>query len=230
LPGSDPTGKVLITGHYDSHYDAQGAGDDGVSTVAMLEAIRVLQTGEPLKNDIVFLFSDGEESGMLGSTEFLKTPLAKQISVVLAFDAWPGHGPTTFQTSSEGDEWLIRNLAQVDPPIYAMSYQVNKVRATFDSDFDVLKSQLIGMEFENNGTGTRYHTLKDTVDGVDPSLVQSQGETMLLLAQHFGLLDLSTAYQGEDYAFVTLPLIGIVAFPYWVNLLVSGISIAVYWR
>jgi hypothetical protein len=83
------------------------------------------------------------------------------------------------------------------------------------------------MEFENNGTGTRYHTLKDTVDGVDPSLVQSQGETMLLLARHFGSIDLSTAYQGEDYAFFTLPLIGIVAFPYWVNLLVSGIAIVV---
>jgi Peptidase family M28 len=227
FPGSDPTGKVLITGHYDSHFDAQGAGDDGVSTVAMLEAIRVLQTEEKLKNDIVFLFTDGEESGMLGSAEFLKTPLAKQISVVLAFDAWPGHAPTTFQTSSKGDEWLIRNLAQVDPPIYAMSYQLKKVRATLDSDFDVLKGQMSGMEFENNGTGTRYHTLKDTVDGVDPSLVQSQGETMLLLAHHFGSLDLSSAYQGDDYSFFTLPLIGIVAFPYWVNLLVSGIAIVV---
>jgi hypothetical protein len=197
IPGSAPTGKVLITGHYDSHSGAPGAGDDGVSTVAMLESIRVLQTEQQLRNDLVFLFSDGEELGLYGSTAFLTLPLADQISVVLAFDAWPGHGPTTFQQSSLGDEWLIRNLAQVSPPVYAMSYGVKKERAGLDSDFDVLSSQLIGMEFENNGKGTLYHTPNDTVAGVDPSLVQSQGESMLLLARHFGSLDLGTAYQGD---------------------------------
>ncbi len=40
LPGTDPTQAVLVTGHYDSHPPAPGAGDDGVSTVAMLESIR----------------------------------------------------------------------------------------------------------------------------------------------------------------------------------------------
>jgi hypothetical protein len=78
-----------------------------------------------------------------------------------------------------------------------MSYGVKKERAGLDSDFDVLSSQLIGMEFENNGKGTLYHTPNDTVAGVDPSLVQSQGESMLLLARHFGSLDLGTAYQGD---------------------------------
>jgi hypothetical protein len=227
IPGGAPTGKVLITGHYDSHPGAPGAGDDGVSTVAMVEAIRVLKTEKQLENDLVFLFSDGEESGLLGSTAFLSSPLADQINVVLAFDAWPGHGPTTFQQSSAGDEWVIRNLAQVSPPVYAMSYGVKKERSNFDSDFDVLSSQLIGMEFENNGTGTRYHMPTDTVDGVDPSLVQSQGESMLLLARHFGSLDLGTAYRGQDYSVFTWPIIGIVAYPYWVNLLVSCIAILI---
>jgi hypothetical protein len=225
LSGTNPSGKVLVTGHYDSHPPAPGAGDDGVSVVAMLEAIRVLQTEPQIRNDLVFLFSDGEESDLKGSIAFLSLPLAKMISVVLAFDAWPGHGPTTFQQSSLGDEWLIRNLAKVSPPVYAMAYGVKKERATFDSDFDALSTQLIGMEFENNGTGTRYHNADDTINGVDPSLVQSQGEAMLMLARHFGSMDLTTAYQGEDYSFFTWPIIGIVAFPYWVNLLVSGIAI-----
>ena len=144
---------------------------------------------------------------------------------MLAFDAWPGHGPTTFQQSSVGDAWLISNLAQVSPPVYAMSFGVKKERSGFDSDFDALSARIIGMEFENNGTGTRYHTPNDTVDGVDPSLVQSQGETMLQLAHHFGAIDLGTAYEGEDYSFFTWPIIGIVAFPFWVNRLVSGIAI-----
>jgi hypothetical protein len=227
IPGTDPTGKVLITGHYDTHSGAPGAGDDGASVVAMLEALRVLATEQPLRNDLVFLFSDGEEAGLLGSTAFLSSPLADQISVVLVFEAWPGHGPTTFQQSSQGDEWVIRNLAQVNPPVYAMSFGVKKERLDFDNDFDVLSSHHIGMEFENNGTGTRYHLPADNVDAVVPSLVQSHGETMLLLAHHFGSIDLSSAYQGDDYSFFTWPILGIVAYPYWVNLAVSIVAITV---
>ena len=37
LPGSNPTLPVLVTGHYDSHPPAPGAGDDGISVVTMLE-------------------------------------------------------------------------------------------------------------------------------------------------------------------------------------------------
>ena len=41
LPGSANTKAVLITGHYDSHPPAPGAGDDGVTIAAMLETMRV---------------------------------------------------------------------------------------------------------------------------------------------------------------------------------------------
>jgi len=61
MPGTNSTRTVLITGHYDSHPPAPGAGDDGLSTVAMLEAIRVLHASPALRNDVLFLFTDGEE-------------------------------------------------------------------------------------------------------------------------------------------------------------------------
>jgi Zn-dependent M28 family amino/carboxypeptidase len=60
LPGRNETGIVLVTGHYDSQPPAPGAGDDGISVAAMLETMRVLSAGAPLRNDVVFLFADGE--------------------------------------------------------------------------------------------------------------------------------------------------------------------------
>ncbi len=72
LPGTDPTLAVLVTGHYDSVSSSPGAGDDGVSTVAMLESIRVLQANPPLRNDVLFLFTDGEELGWVGAKAFIK--------------------------------------------------------------------------------------------------------------------------------------------------------------
>ena len=50
IPGTSPTGGVLITAHYDSREGAVGAGDDGSGVVAALEAIRALQTGPPLSD------------------------------------------------------------------------------------------------------------------------------------------------------------------------------------
>ena len=67
VPGTrSSTPDVLITAHYDSVPVGPGAGDDGASVAAMLETMRVLEAGPPLKNDVVFLFTDGEEFGWLG--------------------------------------------------------------------------------------------------------------------------------------------------------------------
>jgi Zn-dependent M28 family amino/carboxypeptidase len=70
VPGTSPTREVLITAHYDSFPGAPGAADDGVSVAAMLETMRALKAGPPLKNDLVFLFTDGEEHGWLGAKAF----------------------------------------------------------------------------------------------------------------------------------------------------------------
>ncbi|RZK49847.1 MAG: M28 family peptidase, partial [Hymenobacter sp.] len=62
LPGRQPGGKaVLVLAHYDSQSHAPGAGDDGAGVAAMLETLRVLRAGPPLANDVIWLFSDGEE-------------------------------------------------------------------------------------------------------------------------------------------------------------------------
>ncbi len=95
---------MVITGHYDSHYPAPGAGDDGLSSAAMLEAVRVLKAGPPLQNDVLFLWTDGEEYGWKGATAFLdEYPGAKTNSgVVLCFDGRPGNAPLTLRQTFPG--------------------------------------------------------------------------------------------------------------------------------
>ncbi|MEM7199544.1 MAG: M28 family peptidase [Planctomycetota bacterium] len=77
LPGtSDPERTYVIGGHYDSRNGdprdgaraAPGANDDASGTAAVLEACRVL-CAEPLAATVVFCCYDGEEMGLLGSTE-----------------------------------------------------------------------------------------------------------------------------------------------------------------
>lgn len=66
LPGSDSTGSVLMSAHYDTVPESPGAGDDGAGVVALLETLRVL-VELPRRNDLVLLFTDGEELGLLGA-------------------------------------------------------------------------------------------------------------------------------------------------------------------
>ena len=63
LPGRDPSRVVLLVAHYDSVPVAAGAADDGGGVVTLLETARALAAGLRPRNDVIFLFTDGEERG-----------------------------------------------------------------------------------------------------------------------------------------------------------------------
>ena len=226
VPGTrSSTPDVLITAHYDSVPVGPGAGDDGVSVAAMLETMRALKAGPPLKNDVVFLFTDGEEMGWLGAKAFAEQhPEMRNIEVAFAFEGWPSSGPTEMRATSPGDAWLIRQLSVAAPPVWANSTYNTDELLYHGSDFGVLAaSGLLSAEFENSGSATRHHRPGDTVESINPSIVQDHGDTMLTLARYFGKLDLGRAHNSsEDLVFFTLPGFGLVAYPAW---FATGLSV-----
>lgn len=228
LPGTDSTQKVLVTGHYDSHPPAPGAGDDGLSTVAMLESIRVLHANSPLRNDVLFLFTDGEELGYLGASAFLNShPEAKnEIGVVLCFDGVPGNAPLTLRQTSPGDAWVVRQMTGLRLSMVAGSWTNRVERGEIDCDCSIFDAAGINtLEFENEHAGTRYHSSRDTVEAISPNLVQSYGKTMLALADKFGTIDLRAQTKGPDLAYLSLPLVGLFSYPGWLMPLLSGLGL-----
>jgi len=71
LPGTNSSKAVVLIGHYDSVPTSLGASDDGAAVSAMLETLRALRASAPLKNDVIFLFSDAEEIGLMGARGFI---------------------------------------------------------------------------------------------------------------------------------------------------------------
>jgi len=66
------------------------AGDDGAGTVAILETLRALRAGPPLKNDVIALLTDAEENGMLGAALGAARPVSvegERITVAFPADA-----------------------------------------------------------------------------------------------------------------------------------------------
>lgn len=228
IPGTASTGTLLVTGHYDSHPPAPGAGDDGISTAAILETIRVLRANPPLANDVLFLFTDGEELGWKGASAFIQNyPDAKEkIDVVLCFDAVPGNAPLTLVETSPGDAWLVRHMVGAPLTAWAGSWRNRQERSEQATDFDTFQAAgFTGVVFENEGSGTRYHTARDTVDAISPDLMQSYGKTILGLTNRFGKVDLRSQTRGPDLIFSTLPLVGLVAYPGWLMSALSGLAL-----
>ena len=233
MPGTANSARdVLITAHYDSAPPSPGAGDAGISVAAMLESMRVLDASEPLENDVVFLFTDGEELGGPGAEAFTEGhPAAKRVGVAFVFDSEPDSVTTDMRTTSPKDAWLVRQLVAASPPVFADSATNASDRTRLGNDFAAFPpAGITSAEFLLQGSVVRYHTPKDTVGAVHPSAVQDQGDTMLALARHFGNLKLreATPGAGEDLVFFAVPLLGLVAYPIWLAKVLAIVALILF--
>ena len=68
-PGSDSTGAVLLSAHYDTVAGSPGAADDGIGVGVLLETARALNTAVAVRNDVVILLTDAEEASALHGAE-----------------------------------------------------------------------------------------------------------------------------------------------------------------
>ena len=85
IEGTENGKALLLLSHYDSNPNiAIGASDAGSGIVTILESVRAfLAKGERPKNDIIILFSDAEELGLLGAKAFVEYhPWAKEVGLV----------------------------------------------------------------------------------------------------------------------------------------------------
>ncbi|MGB4267102.1 MAG: M28 family peptidase, partial [Limnochordia bacterium] len=72
IPGTDSSRAVALVAHYDTISLVPGASGSKAAIAAILEMLRVLSLREPLKNDLIILFADGGETGILGTLAFLE--------------------------------------------------------------------------------------------------------------------------------------------------------------
>lgn len=194
LEGSQPGGQALmLAAHYDSVASGPGAADDAAAVAALLETARALRAGPPLARDIIFLFPDGEEMGLLGARAFVQGHAwAADVRVVLNFEARGNRGPVyMFETSPQNGR-LIQALARAAPHPVATSlmFAVYELLPN-DTDFTVFaRAGLQGLNFAFLGGATYYHSPHDTPENLSLRSLQHQGFYALPLARYFGHRDL----------------------------------------
>lgn len=190
LPGTAGSRRaLLLVGHYDSVPTGPGASDDGHAVAVLLETLRALRAGPPLAHDVLLLFSDGEELGMLGARAFAASnPHRGDVALALNFEARGTGGPAFLFQTSPGGSGLARTLGRVAPHPMASSL-LDDVYRRLPNDTDLselMRAGIPGMNFAYFDNYPGYHAQGDTAAALDPGSLQHQGDTALALARAFG--------------------------------------------
>ena len=201
---------LLLASHYDTVPSSPGASDDGSGVVVVLETLRALRaSGMPLRNDVICLFSDGEEVGQQGAKAFAYShPWAKDVGLVLNFDARGNGGPAVMFETSQENGWLIDQLAIAEPHVVANSL-AGEIwdRMPNKTDLTIFKEAgMAGLNFAYFDGFNRYHSPLDTVDAIDERSLQHQGTYALALTRHFGNSDLADTRRPNEVYFNLLGL------------------------
>ena len=222
IDGKNPDAPaLLIMTHYDSvAHSSYGAADAGSGLATILESINVfLSQGQTPENDIIILFSDTEEVGLNGANLFVKEhPWAEQVGLVLNFEARGSAGPSSMILEvNGGNKHLISHFAKADisnPFANSLMYSVYKLLPN-DTDSTVFREEanIPSYFFAFIDHHYNYHTALDTVENLDVSSLNQQGEYAVRLLTYFSNTDLNQLTSARDHVYFNFPVVGLLHFP-----------------
>ncbi|MGW3816941.1 M28 family peptidase [Streptomyces sp. NPDC005046] len=207
LPGTAPTGRVLIVAHYDSADVSPGASDDGIGVATIIEMARALTTGPDPRNDVAFLLTDAEEPGLMGARGFtadggLGDP---KDTVVLNLEARGTSGPVVMFETGKHAGALLPALTDHVPVTTSLAAAVYEILPQ-DSDFTAFRDAgATGLNFAVLDGSARYHTPLDSAAHADRGSLQDMGSVVLAATRKLAAADLRQVHEGTDATWFTLP-------------------------
>ncbi|MFC5063390.1 M20/M25/M40 family metallo-hydrolase [Actinomycetospora atypica] len=214
LPGRDPSGAVVLMAHYDSVGAGPGASDDMSGVATVLETLRALRAGPPLRNDVTVVLTDGEEAGLLGARAWVREELVgSRPTVVLNWEARGVEGPSLLFETSPGNGGLVDAWADAVPSPRGDSSLVEIYRfLPNDTDLSpVLDAGRPGMNAAFIGRPYQYHSPGDVPAALSRASLQNHGGNALALTRALGDRDLapldpaaSGAPAGDDRTYFSV--------------------------
>ena len=234
LPGTDSTGAVAFNGHYDSVAASPGASDCGSCVAAVLETARALRAGPRLRNDVLFVFTDGEESQDIGARAFAtQSPAMRGVSTVVNFDTSGSHGAVYLARTSPNSGELVRQLvaSAPHPRIFSfvpalMTLFVSNLRPGTDAE-EYFDRGAGGVALYYSGGSTDYHTLRDSAATISPASLEQDGSYAVALARDLGNR-VSTPRGGGDWVAFNIGPDTAIIYPAAVDVALGFIAIALF--
>lgn len=228
LPGTDPSGTVVLAAHYDTVAGSPGAADDGIGLATAWEAARALSDTGPHRNTIMVLLTDGEEAGLLGAEYFAhnrSSASSTEPMVVINNEARGNSGiPLTFRIPSP-NRGLVDILTGIPGAQYDSSAQAGFDLMPNNTDFTrFMEAGMTGYDTAITGSPAHYHSPTDTLDRLSPTSLQRMGDVSLAMAENLAAADLADLDDGSDLAAATV-LNRTVAIPRAVDIAVVLVTV-----
>lgn len=176
-PGIRDPHRVLVIGaHRDTVDDAPGANDNSSGVATALEVAEVLQ-GVPLPLTVQFVFFGAEEEGLFGSDYYVRHRGPDPIVGMINLDM-EGVGSRLVLAAFRGPDTLVRLAAQ-EAASLGIRVEVAREGASDHVNFERIGVPVV---FLLRPDDPDYDTPRDTVDRVDPVLLQTSARLALAVA------------------------------------------------
>jgi hypothetical protein len=209
IPGATNDRAILLMAHYDTVATTPGANDDSAAVAVLLEVARILGAEPPPPNDVIILFTDGEEPtprfGAWGFAEY--HPWFHDVALAVNFEGISVSGPSTLVEISGQTGVLISRLAYAvpDPVAYSFLTQTADLIGGSATDFDIFRDRGVpGYNFTYMRGSSIYHTPRDSMANLNVDGLAHHGSLALGIAQNLGSLEIGDNESG-DSVFFTVP-------------------------
>jgi hypothetical protein len=217
IPGTRPSTRgaaVLLVAHYDGVAAGPAAGDDASGVAVLLETLRAIRQGPLQANDVIALFADSEESGLLGAAAFAREHAwANDVGVILNFEARGTNGPSLMFETGAANYDVVSVLRRVrGARATSLSTAVYRLLPNDTDLSELLRLERPALNFAFIGGVERYHTSEDDVRHLSLGSVQHHGNQALALTRRFAGVQIPQRSARGDAVFFDLPIVGIVMY------------------
>jgi hypothetical protein len=186
----NPELVYVVSSHYDSVAGGPGADDDSSGTAALLETARIM-AAHPQPATIIFASFTGEESGLLGSREFVRQAVENKVRIVGALNndmvGWANDQrlDNTIRYSNPGIRDVQHGAAMQFTTLItydALYYKSTDAAAYYEAYGDIVG----GIGSYPVLANPHYHQSHDVLETIDHRLVtevaKTTAATLMLLA------------------------------------------------
>ena len=229
--------SILLVAHYDSNPGlglgeapgSHGASDDGYGVSVILEMLRCIAAQGNLQNTIRVVFTDAEETSMLGSEAIAKDAEynASASDAVFNIESRGLNGPSILFETSVNNAALIRFYAANNPhpASWSLATDVYRVMPNYTDFTAFIEQGMRGLNFSNLNKIEDNHTPRDIYENISLSAIQDYGEQVLPLVSAFAQGNVPESFESkEDMAWFTLTRGTFVTFPAWMNWIWLGLA------
>ncbi len=233
IPGIASSKAIALVAHYDTTPATPGANDNGVGVAVLLETARATMAGERPMNDILLLFTDGEEPNpRFGATAFADAhPAFADIGLVVNLEAIGSSGPSMLVETSAQESGVADTYrsAAADPAAFSFLTEMVDLFGGVGTDFDVFKDEAIpGLSFAYLRGSSIYHTDRDVFASVSSKSVQHHGDNTMAVVRAFGNVELPPSTPTADVVFFSLTPFLTVGYSSIVAEVLAGLGVVAF--